>query len=159
MPRSIVIALDGSPSSLQATRLGLELACRHQTHVEGLGIGNSAWIHRPEAVPADGMAYNTTVLKLEELQDTAERMGTVLRDFEEKASAAGIASFRVRQIDGDPVEAIGVEAAAHDLIIVGRGGMFSVAGEISELGWCVDRIARGEPRPVLLVPDDILGPD
>jgi hypothetical protein len=62
---SIVIALDGFPSSLQAARLGLELACGHQAHVEGLGIANSAWIQHPEAVPIDGMAY-TTVLNLEE---------------------------------------------------------------------------------------------
>ena len=105
MLRSIVIALDGSPSSLQAAQLGLKLAQRHQAHVEGLGIVNSAWILCPEAVPDVGMA-DTTGLNLEELQSSAERMETVLRDFEEKASGAGGASFRVCLVEGNPVEAI-----------------------------------------------------
>ncbi|MBF9196934.1 universal stress protein [Microvirga terrestris] len=152
MLRSIVIALDGSPSSLQAIRLGLELARRHQAHVEGLGIVNSAWIQHPEAVPADGIAYKI-VLNPQELQDSAERMKTVLRDFEDKASEAGVASCKARRVEGNPAEAIEIEAASHDLIVLGRGSLVSVAGEISELPWCVEHIVRGEPRPVLLVPD------
>ncbi|SCY97333.1 universal stress protein [Microvirga guangxiensis] len=79
MLRSILIALDGSPSSLQAAGLGLELARHHKAHVDGLGIVNSAWIQRPEAVPVGGMAYKTA-LDLKELQSAAERVDAVLRD-------------------------------------------------------------------------------
>jgi nucleotide-binding universal stress UspA family protein len=59
MLRSILIALDGSPSSLQASEFGLELARRHRAHVDGLGVVNSDWIQRPEAVPVGGTAYKT----------------------------------------------------------------------------------------------------
>jgi len=152
MLRSILIALDGSPSSLEAAGLGLELARRRQSHVEGLGIVNSAWIRRPEAVPMGGMAYKTA-LDLKELDSATERVGAVLRDFRSRAEKAGIPSFEVREIDGSPLQVIEIEAASHDLIVLGRHSMFDVDGEIYELPLYVDRIIRGEPRPVLLVPD------
>ena len=56
MLRSIVVALDGSASSVEAGLLALELGKRHRAHVEVLGIVNSAWIQRPEPVPIGGMA-------------------------------------------------------------------------------------------------------
>ena len=156
MLRSILIALDGSPSSLQAADLGLELARRHKAHVDGLGIVNSAWIQRPEAVPIGGMAYKTA-LDLEELQSATERVDAVLEDFRGRAERAGIPSFEVREVDGSPLRVIENEAASHDLIVLGRHSMFDVGGEICELPLCVDRIIRIEPRPVLLVPDDAPG--
>lgn len=156
MLRSILIALDGSPSSLQAAGLGLELARRHKAHVDGLGIVNSAWIQRPEAVPIGGMAYKTT-LDMHELKGASERIEAVLEDFRKEAGRMGVSSFDIRQVDGSPLEVIEVEAASHDLLVVGRHSMFDVDGEICELPLCVDRIIRGEPRPVLLVPDDAPG--
>jgi len=156
MLRSILIALDGSPSSLQAAGLGLELASRHKAHVDGLGIVNSAWIQRPEAVPVGGMAYKTA-LDLTELQSATERVDAVLRDFRERAGRAGIPALDVREVNGSPLQVVEIEAASHDLIVLGRNSMFDVDGEIYELPLCVDRIIRGEPRPVLLVPDDASG--
>ncbi len=153
MLRSILIALDGSPSSLQAASLGVELARRHKAHVDGLGIVNSAWIQRPEAVPIGGMAYKTA-LDLKELQNATERVDAVLQDFRGRAERAGIPSLEVREVDGNPLQVVGIEATSHDLIVLGRNSMFDVGGEICELPLCVDRIVRIEPRPVLLVPDD-----
>jgi nucleotide-binding universal stress UspA family protein len=156
MLRSILIALDGSRSSLQAAGLGLELARRHKAHVEGLGIVNSAWIQRPEAVPIGGTAYKTA-LDLKEVRRATDRLDAVLQDFRERVERAGIPSFMIREVDGSPLQVIEVEAASHDLIVLGRHSMFDVDGELSELPLCVDRIIRGEPRPVLLVPDDEFG--
>ncbi len=156
MLRSILIALDGSPSSLQAASVGLELACRHKAHVDGLGIVNSGWIQRPEAVPVGGMAYKTA-LDLKELQSATERVGAVLQDFRERAERAGTLSFDLREVDGSPLQVVEIEAISHDLIVLGRNSMFDVGGEICELPLCVDRIIRGEPRPVLLVPDQAPG--
>jgi nucleotide-binding universal stress UspA family protein len=156
MLRSILIALDGSPSSLQAADLGLELARRHKAHVDGLGIVNSAWIQRPEAVPVGGMAYKAA-LDQNELQSATERVDAVLRDFRERAGRAGIPSFDIREVDGSPLQVVEIEAASHDLIVLGRNSMFDMDGEIHELPLCVDRIIRGEPRPVLLVPADVPG--
>lgn len=156
MLRSILIALDGSPSSLDAAGLGLELAHRHRAHVEGLGIVNSAWIQRPEAVPMGAMAYKTA-LELKELEGATERVGAVLQDFRGRAERADIPSFEIREVDGDPLHVIGTEAVSHDLIVLGRHSMFDLDGEIYELPLYVERIIRGEPRPILLVPDDVPG--
>lgn len=157
MLRSILIALDGSPSSLQAAGLGLELARHHQAHVDGLGIVNSAWIQRPEAVPIGGTAYKTA-LDLKELQSATERVDAILQDFRERAERAGIPSFEIREVDGSPRQVIEIEATSHDLIVLGRHSMFYMDGEMCELPLCVDHVIRGEPRPVLLVPDDVPGP-
>lgn len=157
MLRSILIALDGSPSSLQAAGLGLGLARRHKTHAEGLGIVNSAWIQRPEAVPVGGMAYKTA-LDLKELQSASERMNAVLDDFRGRAEREGVPSFDTLVVEGSPIQVIELEAVSHDLVVLGRHSMFDVDGEISELPLCVERIVRGEPRPVLLVPEADSGP-
>ena len=124
--------------------------------MDGLGIVNSAWIQRPEAVPIGGMAYKTA-LDMQELKGASERIEAVLEDFRKEAEKMGVSSFDIRKVDGNPLEVIKVEAASHDLIVVGRHSMFDVDGEICELPLCVDRIIRGEPRPVLLVPDEALG--
>lgn len=152
MLHSILIALDGSPSSLEAADRGLELAHRHRAYVEGLGIVNSAWIQRPEAVPAGGMAYKTA-MDLKRLWSATERVEAVLQDFRQRAERAGVPSFEVRQLDGNPVRLIEIEAASHDLIAIGRHSMFDLGGEMCELPLCIDRIIRNEPRPVLLVPE------
>lgn len=154
MLRSILIALDGSPSSLEAAGLGLELARLHQAHVEGLGIVNSAWIQRPEAVPLGGMAYKTA-LDLKEFEGATERVGAVLDDFRGRAEKADVPSFETREVDGSPLQVIEIEAASHDLIVLGRHSMFDVGGEVYELPLYVDCIIRGEPRPVVLVPDPV----
>ena len=140
MLRSILIALDGSPSSLQAAGLGLELARRHKAHVDGLGIVNSAWIQRPEAVPVGGMAYKTA-LDMKVLQNATERVNAVLQDFRGRAERAGILSLEVREVDGDPLQVVGIEATSHDLIVLGRNSMFDVGGEICELPLCVGHAA------------------
>lgn len=156
MLRSILIALDGSPSSLQAADRGLEFARSHHAHVAGLGIVDSAWIQSPQAVPAGGMAYKAA-LDLHEIENASERVDAVLADFRRKAEAMGVASLQVRKVSGDPLELIGAEAAAHDLIAIGRHSMANVDGEICELPLCVDRVIRGEPRPVLLLPENSSG--
>lgn len=152
MLRSILVALDGSPSSMNAARAALEIARRNDAHVEGLGIVNSAWIQRPEAVPAGAMAFKRA-LDLQEMEDAAQRIEAVLQHFGEEARKAGIASVAARRIDGAPFRMLEAEAVAHDLITVGRHSMFDMDGEMCQLPLCVDQIIRSQPRPVLLLPD------
>jgi nucleotide-binding universal stress UspA family protein len=156
MLRSILVALDGSASSVEAGRLALALAGRADAHVEGLGIVNSAWIQRPEPVPLGGMAYKTA-LDLRSLQGATERVQAVLRFFREEAADTKVASVETREVDGDPLLQIELEATAHDLVVVGGRSLFDVDGELHGMPACVDRIVRGEPRPVLLVPQALNG--
>ena len=152
MLRSILVALDGSPSSMNAVRATLEIARRNGARVEGLGIVNSAWIQRPEAVPAGAMAYKHA-LDLQEMEDATQRIEAVLQHFGEEARKAGIASVAARRIEGAPFRMLETEAVGHDLIAVGRHSMFDMDGEMCQLPLCVDQIIRSQPRPVLLLPD------
>ncbi|TIP09233.1 universal stress protein [Mesorhizobium sp.] len=151
MLRSILVALDGSASSVEAGQLALELGKRHRAHVEGLGIVNSAWIQRPEPVPIGGMAYKKA-LDLTLLKTASDRVNAVLRTFGERAKDADFAAFETKRVDGDPRIQIEFEATAHDLVVLGRNSLFDVDGELYEMPLCIDRVIRREPRPVLLVP-------
>jgi nucleotide-binding universal stress UspA family protein len=153
MLRSIVVAVDGSASSVRAGLLALELGKRHRAHVEVLGIVNSAWIQRPEPVPVGGMAYKKA-LDLTLLKNSSDRVSAVLRTFGERAKAADFAAFETKSVDGDPRLQIELEATAHDLVVVGRNSLFDEDGELYDMPLCIDRVIRGEPRPVLLVPPD-----
>ena len=76
----------------------------------------------------------------------------MLRAFREEAADARVASVESREVEGDPLLRIEVEATAHDLVVVGARSLFDVDGELHGMPVCVERIVRGEPRPVLLVP-------
>lgn len=156
MLSSILVALDGSASSLRAGRLALGLAQRHKAHVKGLGIVNSAWIQRPEPVPIGGTAFKRE-LDLRALQSATERVEAVLQAFREDARDAHVAALETGEAAGDPLEVLEVEAIAHDLVVIGRNSLFDVEGDAREISHCVDRIIRGEPRPVVLVPPNANG--
>lgn len=156
MLRSIVVALDGSDSSVEAGLLALELGKRHGARVEGLGIVNSAWIQRPEPVPIGGMAYKRA-LDLQSLKNASDRVSAVLTAFSQHAKEAGFIAFEAKKVDGDPRIQIEFEATVHDLVVVGRGSLFDVDGELFEMPLCIDQVIRGEPRPVILVPASMKG--
>lgn len=151
MLRSILVALDGSSSSLNAARVALMLGHSFGAHVEGLGIVNSAWIQRPEPVPIGGTAIKAA-LDLKHLATARERVNAVLQNFHDEARACGVLSQKTREVEGNPVRLIEREATAHDLVTLGRNSLFDVEGELYDLPLCVERIVRAEPRPILLVP-------
>lgn len=151
MLRSVLIALDGTPSSLYAARFALGLAKEYQAHVEGLGIVNSAWIQRPEATPIGGTAYKSA-LKLHEMQSATERVAAVMQDFRQAAQQSGVASFEARETDGSPADVLEVRGDAFDLIALGRESMFDVDGETSNPPLVVERIIARASRPILLLP-------
>jgi nucleotide-binding universal stress UspA family protein len=156
MLKSILVALDGSASSVEAGLMAIALAKRHGCHVEGLGIVNSAWIQRPEPVPIGGSAYKKA-LDLKKLETATARVAAVLTSFRSDAQQAHLTAFDAREVDGDPFEQIGREATAHDVIVVGSHSLFDVEGELYGMPACIDRIIRGEPRPVILVPQALNG--
>jgi nucleotide-binding universal stress UspA family protein len=131
--------------------MALELAERHQAHVEGLEIVNSAWLRRAEPVPL-GMVSFKVALDEKHVQNARERAAAAVRDFRVQAENAAVTSFAVHDAEGAPLEVVQREAIVHDLIVLGRDSMFDIEGELYELPLCVERIIRGAARPVLLVP-------
>ena len=94
MLRSILVALDGSRSSVRASQVALQIASRQGAHIEGLGIINSQGIQRPAPVPIGGIAI-TAALDLSRLDTARERVDRVVQDFKAQAANAGVPSYEV----------------------------------------------------------------
>lgn len=152
MLRSILVTLDGSPSSMRAGHVALDLGSRHKTHVAALGIINSTWIQRPQPVPIGGIALSAA-LELSRLNTSTERARALLRHFNDEANARKLSSFDASEIDGDPVALIEKEATSYDLVVVGRDSMFDIEGELYDIPLCIEKVIRREPRPVLMIPE------
>ncbi|RWD37798.1 universal stress protein [Mesorhizobium sp.] len=151
MIKSILVALDGSSSSIAGASFALRLASRLQANVEGLGIVNSNWIQRPQPVPIGGLAYRRA-LDLKLMSSADERIDAVLHAFGSDARRAGI-TFSAKRIDADAISSIGIESIERDLVVVGRNSLFDVEAELDRIPLCVDRIVRNGLRPVVTVPD------
>lgn len=152
MLRSILVALDGSSSSARASRLALKLAQDRGAHVEGIGIVNSAWIQRPEALPIGAIGLKSA-LDLSKLSTARERIESVVQEFKSKATSSKLHSCNAKSAEGNPVSLVAEAATAHDIVALGKNSIFDIDGELYDLPLCVDKIVREEPRPVLLVPD------
>lgn len=151
MMHSILVALDGSASSVSAMRVGFLLASKHAAHVEGLAIVNSEWIQRPEPIPLGASAFKEA-LDLSKLKTARERSDEVVRYFTASAGECGLVSFTAASAEGRPAAVIEHKAVSHDLIVVGRGSMFDEDGELYDLPRALDMIVRAQPRPVLVIP-------
>jgi nucleotide-binding universal stress UspA family protein len=151
MMHSILVALDGSVSSVAAMRVGFMLASKHDAHLEGIAIVNAEWIQRPEPVPLGASSFKEA-LDLSKLKTSRERAEEVVRYFTTSAGEAGITSFSVSSAEGGPALVIERKAVSHDLIVVGRGSMFDEDGDLYDLPRALDMIVRAQPRPVLVLP-------
>lgn len=157
MLKSILVALDGSSSSIAGAGFALRLAGRLHAGVEGLGIVNSDWIQRPQAVPIGGLAYKKA-LEFKLMESADQRVDAVLRAFQSDARRARV-TFSTKRMDGNVVQNISVESIEHDLVVVGGNSLFDVEGELDRIPLCVDRIVRSGLRPVVMAPDaDESGP-
>jgi nucleotide-binding universal stress UspA family protein len=152
MLRSLIVAVDGSPSSKAAAQVAFALGRRFNAQVEGLGVIDSAWIRRPQPVPAGALAYKRD-LEAKELRSETARIEAALLEFWEQAREAKVRPFAARQVEGEPLRLIAAEATTHDMVVVGHHSLVHVEGELYDLPVCIERIVRDEPRPVLVVPN------
>ena len=152
MLRSILVALDGSSSSVRASQLALHLGREYSAYVEGIGIVNSGWIQRAEPVPIGGLAIKSALAQ-SRLNYAKIRIDEVVAHFRDTAVKEGVSFFLTRAVEGDPAQIIAEEATAHDLVALGRDSVFDVDGELERVPLCVDKIIREEPRTVLIIPE------
>lgn len=158
MLRSLLVALDGSDSSISAGRFAIGLAKRVHADIEALGIVNSAWINRPEPLPVGGAALRAES-NARRLDEAGKRVRSGLTTFRGQAEQAGITSLKARAVEGDPLAILQDEGTAHDVFILGRNSLFDAEADIHRLPIVVERIVRQSPRPILLVPDSETGED
>src|SRR5262245_36589874 len=118
MLRSILVVLDGSPSSEPVIALALEWATRFQARLLVLGVVDAPAIEHGEPVPMGAYGYKKH-RDATRLDEASQHIVRVLMDFHARAAAADISASTVEDI-GDPAEQILREAHRCDIVLFGR---------------------------------------
>ena len=118
MLKSILLGLDGSPSSGAAVELGIQWAKRFNALLVGLGIVDEATIGKPSAELIDETYYKREPDD-ELVQEAHRASGAVLKQFEARCAEANI-SFKLLQDNGLPYEEILRESQRYDLVLFGN---------------------------------------
>ncbi|PSC03180.1 universal stress protein UspA [Alsobacter soli] len=148
--RSLLLALDGSQDTGAATAAALDLASRRRSHLAAVGIVNSEWIGRPQAVPAGAMPFRDA-LEQREMASAERRVAAGMKDFEAAAARTDL-SWEACALRGDPVQLLQDAATEHDAIMVAHDACFAMDRAEGALAPCVEDLIRREPRPVILLP-------
>ncbi len=149
MLKSIVVAVDASPSSVEAEKLALAIAGGHGSHLVGIGVLDTPFFTAPMARPMGAGAYKEH--RDETLVEAArQRLEARMKEFEAACAAAG-AAYGVVEAEGVPHKLIEAEADRHDLIVIGRETNFH-GFEKHDIADVVQRLLHDNPRPVVMVP-------
>lgn len=149
MLKSIVVAVDASPSSVEAEKLALAIAGNYGSRLVGIGVLDTPFFRAPMARPMGAGAYKEH--RDETLLEAArERLEARLKEFEAACTAAG-AAYGAIEAEGVPHELIEAEADRHDLIVIGRETNFH-GEEKHDIAAVVQRLLHDNPRPVVVVP-------
>ena len=149
MLKSILIGLDGSPSSGAAVELGIQWAKRFNALLVGLGIVDEATIRKPEAALV-GETYYNWKQDDELVNDARHGMEQFLEDFSARCTEAAV-SFNLLQDTGMPYEEILRESQRYDLVLFGHETHFRL-GAVDRPDETLWNVLKREPRPVVIAP-------
>jgi len=149
MLKSILIGLDGSPSSAVAVELGVQWAKTFTALLVGLGIIDDATIYTPEAETL-GADYHNWERDEQLINEARHKVKQVLASFAERCTESHI-SFNVLQDAGLPYEEILRESQRYDLVMVGHETHFRFGTEdqSDETLW---KVLKQGPKPVVIAP-------
>jgi nucleotide-binding universal stress UspA family protein len=147
--KSILLGLDGSPSSGAAVELGIQWAKRFNALLVGLGIVDEATIGKPSAELIDETYYKREPDD-ELVQEAHRAMEQFLKQFEARCAEANI-SFKLLQDNGLPYEEILRESQRYDLVLFGHETHFRF-GTIDRPDETLWNVLKREPRPVVIAP-------
>lgn len=136
--KKILVAVDGSPPSLHAARMALELA-------EAMG----AQLTLAYAVPAPFLAAEMPATLVDEVLRAEQARGkALLESFRKELDGQALTTL---ELEGPAAEAIAeaAERGGYDLIVVGSRGRNALARIV--LGSVADRMIHISKRPVVLV--------
>jgi nucleotide-binding universal stress UspA family protein len=150
--RSLLLALDGSFWDDGARRYAVALAQRHDADVLALGLAPSddhAGLIRKEGSLQDKRS-------LQAIGGAGrERIDGLLGSLEHEGESSGRVRVERRVVASNPVESMRREAAAHDLLVIGRDSHPDRGNQRHDLPLWVGQVVRDEARPVLLVLETI----
>ena len=114
--RSILVHLDDSPRCAVRTEIAAALALAHDAHLRGLAP--TGLVNLPARVtPLSSGSTNYLELAQASLN---ERAGALVREFERRVRAIGVASFDGRIDDDDTTPSLVQHAGVHDLVVLGQ---------------------------------------
>jgi nucleotide-binding universal stress UspA family protein len=150
MMKSIVVALDGSSSSVNARKTAIEVAKRTGASLVGIGVLDTPWITEARATPVGAGSYQThrnETLIAEGREAIRDRIDA----FRAEVAEAGLECMAIGA-EGDPVVQLDAEADRHDLIVIGRETNFH-GGENHHIGGTVEKLLENNPRPLIVAPE------
>lgn len=125
MIKDILVCLEGSPGTVRAIELGIELAREHGARLVGLAIASNG--------------------------DKRDSVSEHRARFEARGQAVGI-STRTLQVHGQPAATILEEMTAHDLTILARHASFLIEDRADD-SETRDNVLHHARKPVILVPE------
>ena len=152
MIKSILIATDGSASSVVATQYGCCLAKLFQAEVCGLNVVDIRALEGPLMSDISGSLgfepYQNYLPKFQQILQ--ERSDAVLEDFKVMCADQGITA-EVKRLSGIVPNVIAEEARRVDLVVIAQHGEHAQWSS-GLLGSTAETVIRKSPRPVLIAP-------
>jgi len=152
MIKSILIATDGSASSIVATKYGCCLAKLFQAEVCGVNVVDVRALEGPLMSDISGSMgfepFQSYLPKFEQILQ--ERADGILEDFKGLCAEQGITA-EVKRLSGIVPNVIAEEAKRVDLVVVAQRGEHA-QWSAGLLGSTTETVIRKSPRPVLIAP-------
>lgn len=146
--KSLLVLLDDTPSGAAARDVAIETGVRLGATVAGAGIIDVSAAYQAEASALRSMTDD--VPKAEGIDIVRQKVSARVDAFEQACRDAGADCKRIES-EGVPSEVLAAEAAAHDIIVLGKDANFDLHPK-SEEEELVSNLLGSTGRPLLVVP-------
>ena len=147
MIKSILVALDESPSSSAAKKIGVGLAKTHKASLSGIGILDEPWIAAPEAIPLGGAAFKVE-LDQQLLSQAKKHVAKLEKAFVDFCKTQDLSCSIIDTVGVPPYE-IEHFLTEYDLLIVGKDANFHFQ-PTPDTSVSVRQLLKDNPRPLII---------
>lgn len=147
MIKSILVALDDSPSSGSAKKIAIHMAKDYKASLSGIGILDEPWIAAPEAIPLGGAAFKV-VLDEQLLADAKRHVHKLEKNFLDLCQNHNV-SGSVIDATGIPSYEIEHFMVEHDILIIGKDADFHFSPN-QNTAVPVRQLLKDNPRPIIV---------
>ena len=154
--KSILVALDGSPSSMAALDEGVKWAARLNAVLRGIFVEDKSWfVQHPMRTSIEGGISTPFPMPPDELAVATEKgkeEGEAIRTAFLAAAAGKVANASLTTPRGNVNEILIAEARAADLVVMGKRGR-NDPPDSQKPGPTTEALIHDALRPVLVVPE------